>query len=820
MPVDLTPPAQLPWFKRLTARLLGTGLSRLRAQHRDSWFQGHVVGQRHGHADGHREGYALGRVEGIEEGRQVLVIRDTRPDGHGVPGVDDNLFDDWRLPITAELKKRIKSDVAQRLPAHAQPSTAQWKLIFSDTPSTCVIAGAGAGKSTSLVLRILLLNHYLGFELDAMTVVTFTRESRKDFIKKLMEVFDLWEVRLNKTQATELVRTFHSRILPMVRSLPGLSQLQAFENLGSPQQPGAEASSESNPFDLRINEAQRLQLNQCYRDLHNGNERFRELIGTLRRHALQLKPLDRDHPDVQKRVAVTQLSAGRDEELCDMVEDLWFRAGCWPIKGIEPNRQTIDINGSAFHCHGYIPDLDTWVVLGFDPSENTHFKRSGAKLPVWAEWVIKRTLFQAFCGKPLIWLDNYASGKRLLQSLAADAVAGPGFDYKVKGELGSAPLLDCFVGAATFIENLGLDVSTAVGQMIFPRDDTDREFFEALSLFWKAFESHLLDQSPPIMTFNRMFALFGESSPENLHQVSDPMLRPLSHLMIDEFQDVSPQIVSWLRASLREIRRRGPDLNTGRVARHSSLMCVGDDWQSIYGWRGSSPKFFMEFTKAFASPANTRVMLSDNYRSHQYIIDAAEHIVKAAPAISGKKARASGPAATDPLPVKVFDRDDESLAQTLLEHYRRGESVMLLYRKGSDKAAIAEHLQPLLNHEAGLAPDQRRFRQLTYHSSKGLQADAVFMLGDCQHVTRSPYKNQVYRQAGLGRAGDAEAFDNAQKDEVLRLAYVAITRAVRHCYWHVEQVPADAPAVPRASTQVSAGKAFFEDCRADQKARQ
>jgi hypothetical protein len=43
-------------------------------------------------------------------------------------------------------------------------------------------------------------------------------------------------------------------------------------------------------------------------------------------------------------------------------------------------------------------------------------------------------------------------------------VPAPGFDYKLKGELASAPLLDCFVSAASFIENLGLDVPTAVGR--------------------------------------------------------------------------------------------------------------------------------------------------------------------------------------------------------------------------------------------------------------------------------------------------------------------------------------------------------------------
>lgn len=119
----------------------------------------------------------------------------------------------------------------------------------------------------------------------------------------------------------------------------------------------------------------------------------------------------------------------------------------------------------------------------------------------------------------------------------------------------------------------------------------------------------MLDQSPPIMTYNRMFSLFGENTPENLKLLSDGLLRPMSHLMIDEFQDVSPQIVSWLRASLREIRSRGPAMHVGRGAQRSSLLCVGDDWQSIYGWRGSSPKYFMEFNKEFPSPATTRVML-------------------------------------------------------------------------------------------------------------------------------------------------------------------------------------------------------------------
>ena len=127
---ELTPTHQLPLLKRLASRLLGRGLNRLRAQHQPSWKQGHADGYLNGHQHGTEEGYTEGHLDGIEEGRRVLVIRDTRPQEHRGPKVDDHLFDEWRLPLSAELKKRIKADVALKLPAHGQPSAAQWKMIF------------------------------------------------------------------------------------------------------------------------------------------------------------------------------------------------------------------------------------------------------------------------------------------------------------------------------------------------------------------------------------------------------------------------------------------------------------------------------------------------------------------------------------------------------------------------------------------------------------------------------------------------------------------------------------------------------------------
>jgi superfamily I DNA/RNA helicase len=63
-------------------------------------------------------------------------------------------------------------------------------------------------------------------------------------------------------------------------------------------------------------------------------------------------------------------------------------------------------------------------------------------------------------------------------------------------------------------------------------------------------------------------------------------------------------------------------------------------------------------------------MLSENYRSHQHIIDAAEHIVRAAPAIPGKKAKASGAPATW-CRSRCWSVMMQAMAACLMEHYRR-----------------------------------------------------------------------------------------------------------------------------------------------------
>ena len=95
----------------------------------------------------------------------------------------------------------------------------------------------------------------------------------------------------------------------------------------------------------------------------------------------------------------------------------------------------------------------------------------------------------------------------------------------------------------------------------------------------------------------------------------------------------------------------------------------------------------------------------------------------------------------------------------------------------------------------------------------GVGAGAGLLAGRSQAITKGVQGLAPKAQAGLGKAGDAQPFDTAQKEEVQRLAYVAVTRAVRHCYWHVESANGEVAGAPRASAQIDGRQDFFDDLR-------
>ena len=116
--------------------------------------------------------------------------------------------------------------------------------------------------------------------------------------------------------------------------------------------------------------------------------------------------------------------------------------------------------------------------------------------------------------------------------------------------------------------------------------------------------------SDQYLDFSLMIRLTVEALESNNPEINNALAN-INHLMVDEYQDVNISQERLIR---------------GLYERMETLFVVGDDDQSIYGWRGADVRNIIEFEQRY--PACSTHTLSINFRSTESIVDASDQFIQ------------------------------------------------------------------------------------------------------------------------------------------------------------------------------------------------
>jgi DNA helicase-2/ATP-dependent DNA helicase PcrA len=135
-------------------------------------------------------------------------------------------------------------------------------------------------------------------------------------------------------------------------------------------------------------------------------------------------------------------------------------------------------------------------------------------------------------------------------------------------------------------------------------------------------------------------------------------------ILVDEYQDTNVAQYLWLRLLGQ---------NTGSPLKN--ICCVGDDDQSIYGWRGAEVDNILRFEKDF--PGAKVIRLERNYRSTAHILAAASHLIAHNESRLGKTLRSESDAGEKVTVTSTWDSEEEArvIGEEIEDLQRQGHSL-------------------------------------------------------------------------------------------------------------------------------------------------
>jgi len=637
----------------------------------------------------------------------------------------------------------------------------QREAVVSEDKRMLVLAGAGSGKTKTLLQKIIYLIEEKGVNPSSILAITFTRNAANEMMDRLIISADssgsYEKIMTDKTISIKekererlvnqqkfkwinglTIRTFHSFCYHVLRDY-GVNEFDnRFRIIGEEKRNEGEELSNHIAPETAFEVVHKLLIDEC----ENVDYLLR-----LKRYILDYI-IDKIH--LEDKGASEQGKDGKYFTTLDgtrvrskseqFIADWFYRHS---IKyEYEP---LLNVKDFSFHPDFYIPAANLYIEHVSDKSYSTRNKEEQFRK---GNLLLVKT-FESMTADSALF--NHTLDSILKNRLPYDYHSTVSLSFKEEFN-GYFEEVKDFVAQIMRVTDMikveNLNLVQIENRASKDQHERVRLFYELAIPIIKKYIHYCIDKS--YLDFNdlisRTASLFSNHS-----DIAGKYQRKYQYILVDEFQDVNNLQVELVKLLLTE---------------NTQLFCVGDDWQSIYGFRGSNVSYIIDFEKHFEHASVVKLNL--NYRSTQHIVEASNKVISYNKYKVEKEIHASKKSEHKIVVFSGNDSNDNLLfcvdrVRELLKEGIQNDEILFLYRR-------SKMYTPYFNR---FRKENLHIQSKTIHAAKGLEAKVVFIIGLTEGYGGFPdiwLEDRIFQII-------KQANHDLLLEEERRLFYVAITRA-------------------------------------------
>jgi superfamily I DNA/RNA helicase len=637
----------------------------------------------------------------------------------------------------------------------------QKEAVISGEKRLLVLAGAGSGKTKTLLQKLVYLVEEKNVSPSNILAITFTRNAANEMIDRLIISADSTgkyaEIVSDKSHGKEIlererffykkkfkwidglsIRTFHSFCYSVLRNY-GVNEFDnKFRIIGDEKKDEEDELSKHVAPETVFEVVHKLLIEQC-----NDTD----YLLRLKRYVLDYI-IDKVHIENYKSRSFTgdgkyyttldgtRVRSKSEQYIADWLYRHSIRYEYEPL---------LNIRDFSFHPDFFVPEANLYIEHVSDRSspvknKEEQFQKGNLLLIKTYENMTKDSA-----------LFNHTLDKIVKSRLPVSYHSNISLSYKEEFQGYHEDVKDFVTQVIRITDMIKVeneDMQKIAFQAHKDQHERVRIFYELAMPIVRKYNHYCINKS--YLDFNdlisRTASLF-RNHPDILNKFRDKF----KYVLVDEFQDVNNLQVELLKLLLV------PD---------SQLFCVGDDWQSIYGFRGSNVSYIIDFENHFKNAKIIKLNL--NYRSTQNIVGASNEVIKHNKFKVEKEIYASKKSEHKIVVYAGYNEEDniQFCADRIEELQNEGlgkEDIFFLYRRSKMYYPYFTRFK-----KEGI-----KVQNKTIHAAKGLEAKVVFIIGLTEGYGGFP---DIWLEDRIFQVIKKANHDLLMEEE-RRLFYVAITRA-------------------------------------------